>query len=223
MVRSISDIHGLGTSLSDNLVSFPFVGQAPMARERKIAPKRKRQRALLREMPQAHDALPVGAILLNEAYEHVLDAVLENPNALPEFDEDWSDALEASKKYEKEHQDPSAFDSELEEFWHEKKRANLFFRMCLDERQLAARVMDPRTGLSLELMPPGWLSEKWDTYIPPGIWNEYINSEDYDSPGPEGAFINGAARQVFFDKDEFQTWFANVFGGKPSYLKIPRR
>jgi hypothetical protein len=88
----------------------------------------------------------------------VLDAVLENSNALPEFEEDWSKALEESKKYEEEHQDPLEFDAELAAFWHEKKRANLFFRICLDEHQLAALVLDPRTGRSLEIMPPGWVS-----------------------------------------------------------------
>ena len=72
-----------------------------MAAKRKVVPKRKRRRASPRETPHAHDALPVGAILLNEAYELVLDAVLEHPNALPEFDEDWSAALEQARNTKK--------------------------------------------------------------------------------------------------------------------------
>lgn len=184
---------------------------AVMPSKRTVGSQRRVRRVSPREMPRARDALLVGAILLSAAYELVLDAVLENPNALPEFEEDWSRALEESKKYEEEHQDPSEFDAELAAFWHEKKRANLFFRMCLDERQLAALVLDPRTGKPLELMPPGWVSDKWDTYIPSGIWDEYIDCENYDSPGPEGSVIAGAVRQVFFDKDDFQKWFARYF------------
>lgn len=184
---------------------------AVMPSKRTVGSQRRVRRVSPRETPRAHDALPVGAILLSAAYELVLDAVLENPNALPEFEEDWSKALEESKKYEEEHQDPSEFDAELAAFWHEKKRANLFFRMCLDERQLAALVLDPRTGRALELIPPGWVSDKWDTYIPSGIWDEYIDCENYDSPGPEGSVIDGAVRHVFFDKDDFKKWFAKYF------------
>ena len=185
-----------------------------MPSKRKVGSQR-RARVSSRETRRAQDALPVGAILLSAAYELVLDAVLENPNALPEFGEDWSKALEESKKYEEEHQDPSEFDAELAAFWHEKKRANLFFRMCLDAHQLAALVLDPRTGSSLELIPPGWVSDKWDTYIPSGIWDEYIDCENYDSPGPGGSVIAGVVRQVFFDRDDFQKWFVKYFGKLP--------
>lgn len=184
---------------------------AVMPSKRTGRSQRRVRRVSPRETPRAQDALPVGAILLSAAYELVLDAILENPNVLPEFEEDWSKALEESKKYEEEHQDPSEFDAELAAFWHEKKRANLFFRMCLDERQLAALVLDPRTGSSLELMPPGWVSDKWDTYVPSGIWDEYIDNENYDSPGPAGSVIAGAVRQVFFDKGDFRKWFARNF------------
>ena len=103
-----------------------------MAAKRKAAPKRKGRRGSPREIPQAHDALPIGAVLLNDAYELVLDAFLENQNGLPEFDEDWSAALEASKKYEDEiGHDPTVFDAELAAFWHEKNAPTYSFDCAL--------------------------------------------------------------------------------------------
>jgi hypothetical protein len=70
---------------------------------------------------RADDPIPVDAVGLSDAYARILDAACARPELLPEPDEDWVEALKKSSHYEKTIQDPSAFDDELADFWHQKR------------------------------------------------------------------------------------------------------
>jgi hypothetical protein len=71
---------------------------------------------------------------------------------------------------------------------------------------------DPDTGDILQLGSNGWLSSDWTDYIPCGIWTDYIVPDDDEAPGPNGTFIRGALRPVFFMRDEFEAWFKRILG-----------
>jgi hypothetical protein len=53
-----------------------------------------------REVPQARDAIPRNAILLTDAYEQLVELIIDHPERLPEFDETWSEALKESRELE---------------------------------------------------------------------------------------------------------------------------
>jgi hypothetical protein len=163
------------------------------------------------EQHKADDAIPVDSVSLSEAYERIADAVCANPEILPELDEDWVEALKKSDAYEKKIQDPLVFDDELADWSHQRKAANVFLRHCLEQGELVACVRDPETGDVLKLRSDDWLPSKWSDYVPYGIWDDYLDPEDYESAGPSGSFIRGALRPVFFRKSDFEQWVKKTF------------
>ena len=165
------------------------------------------------DFEMASDAIPAGSVRLSDAYSRILDVVLENPDILPPFDEEWLCALEKSRAYEKEANDPDVFDDELADFVHQQKRVNIFLRHCLEQRELIPRVRDPETGQTLDLPKGDWLpSETWCEYVPRDIIHDYIIPNDYEAPGPPGSFIRGKLRPVFFEPTCFEAWFEKHFG-----------
>jgi hypothetical protein len=164
------------------------------------------------DVPRADDAIPTDAISLTDAYERLVGIICDHPELLPKFDADWSEALRKSREEERKIQDdPEAFDKELEEEWHRRKEANLFLRLEIEAKKLVACTRDPETGHNLQLRSDDWIPSGWDDYIPPGIWNDYIIPDDYEAPGPNGTFIHGALRPVFFMRDKFDAWFEATF------------
>jgi hypothetical protein len=173
------------------------------------------------DLPQADDAIRKDAISLTDAYECIASFISGHPELLPKFDEDCSEALRKSKEEERKIQtDPDAFDKELEEEWHQRKEANLFLRLEIEAKKLVACTRDPETGDILQLRSDNWIPSGWDDYIPPGIWTDYIIPNDYEAPGPNGTFIRGALRPVFFMRDEFEAWFKKTFGATESIVAI---
>ena len=63
----------------------------------------------------------------------------------------------------------------------------------------------------MQLRSDDWIPSGWEDYIPPGIWTDYIIPGDYEAPGPNGTFIRGALRPVFFMQDKFDAWFEATF------------
>ena len=55
-----------------------------------------------REPPLAADAIPEDCVLLSEAYEQVVDLLIDHPDRLPELDPDWAEALNNSREVEKQ-------------------------------------------------------------------------------------------------------------------------
>ncbi len=169
------------------------------------------------ELTRAKDAIPKDAIWLTDAYELVVDLVSEHPERLPRFDEDWCEALRKSRQLEQTvGHDSDTFDKDLEEEWHCRKEANLFLRLEIEEKRITTCTRDPQTGDVLQLPSDGWVSDAWDGYIPPGIWSDYIVPGDYEAPGPNGTFIHGALRPVFFIRSEFEAWLKETFGSEVS-------
>jgi len=161
---------------------------------------------MARELKQSPDAIPVNAITLTDAYELVLRYAHEHPEIL-KFDEDSLELLEISKKEERKMQDPEVYDDELESYWHRSKEVNLFLRKEIEAKELVACVRDPEIGETLQLKSDGWVSDKWEDYVPPGIWSNYIDPHQYDSLGPDGSYVHGALRPVFFRRGDFDRWF----------------
>jgi hypothetical protein len=87
----------------------------------------------------------------------------------------------------------------------------VFLRQCLENGELVACVRDPETGDVLQLSSNDWLPSKWCDYVPPGIWDDYLDPEDYESPGPSDSFVRGALRPVFFRNSDFEPWFQKLF------------
>jgi len=175
------------------------------------------------DIPQAEDPIPKAAISLTDAYECIVGLVIEHPERLPKFDEDWSEALRKSKEEERKIQDdPEGFDKELEQEWHQRKEANLFLRLEIEAKRLVACTRDPEIGQTLQLRSDDWIPSGWDDYIPPGIWTDYIIPDDYEAPGPNGTLIRGALRPVFFMRDEFEAWLKKVFGAAESIATISK-
>jgi hypothetical protein len=119
-------------------------------------------------IPEADDAILKDAIRLTDAYECVASLVSNHPELLPQFDEEWSEALRKSREEERKIQhDPETFDKETEEEWHRRKEANLFLRLEIEAKKLVACTRDPETGDVLQLRPDDWIPSGWDDYIPP--------------------------------------------------------
>jgi hypothetical protein len=174
------------------------------------------------DLPQADDAIPKDAIRLTDAYERVVDLICDHPELLPKFDEDSAEALRKSREKEKRIQhDQEVFDAELEEYWHHKKEANLILRSAIEEKKLVACVRDAEAGDILQLAATDWIPGNWDDYIPPGIWTDFIVPDDYEAPGPQGSFIGGALRPVFFLREEFEQWLCKTleFSGPTTTIK----
>jgi hypothetical protein len=164
------------------------------------------------DIPWAEDAIPKNAISLTAAFGYIASLFEDHPELLPKFDEEWSEALRKSREEElKIGHDPETFDKELEEVWHRRKEANLFLRLAIEERELVACTRDPHTGDVLQLSSDGWIASDWYSYVPPGIWTDYIIPDDHESPGPNGTLIRGALRPVFFLRDEFDAWLNEKF------------
>jgi hypothetical protein len=171
------------------------------------------------DLPQADDAILRDAIRLTDAYERVFSLVSNHPELLPKFDEHWSESLRRSREEEsKIGHDPEAFDKETEEEWHRRKEVNLFLRLEIQAKKLVACVRDPELGDVLQLRPDDWIPSDWDDYVPPVTWTDYITPGDYEAPGPNGTFIRGAFRPVFFMSNEFEAWLKHIFGEKQESL-----
>jgi hypothetical protein len=174
------------------------------------------------DIPWAEDAIPKEAISLTDAFGCIVSLVSDHPELLPKFDEEWSEALRKSREEEgKIGHDPETFDKELEEEWHRRKEANLFLRLAIEERELVACTRDPHTGTVLQLDPDGWIPTEWESYIPPGIWTNFIMPDDYESPGPSGTLIRGELHPVFFLRAEFDAWFNEVFSQTEPMVVVP--
>jgi hypothetical protein len=170
-------------------------------------PGRTKPRAAQRDHFEGQDPIPKNAILLTDAYEQLVDLVVENPDRLPVFDEFWSEALQKSRESELDAgHDPDAFDEDLEEYWHRRAEANLFLRLEIEAQRLVACIRDPLTADILRLRARDWIPANWDEYIPAGIWSDHIDELNYEAPGPDGSRIHGASRPVFFVRDEFDIW-----------------
>jgi hypothetical protein len=168
---------------------------------------------LTHDIPISEDAIPKDAISLTDAFGYIVSFIGDHPELLPTFDQQWSEALEKSREEERRIQHGAeTFDQELEQEWHRRKEANLFLRLAIEERELVACTRDPHTGTILQLDPDGWIPTEWDSYIPPGIWTNFIIPDDYESPGPSGTLIRGELRPVFFLGAEFGAWFNEMFG-----------
>jgi hypothetical protein len=184
--------------------------------------------ALKRPRKLAKDPIPEKAIRLTEVYQRVFDALLANPAIinplLEEYEMDWKKDLE-----------------KIEKPWKLRAAANAFFRCHLIwgemiyGENLYALVRDPDAGLMLQLDPQGWgrlapplpslgqssdyeLIRQRSDYEPIlfGIDSDHV-MDPYDpyyeyEPGPEGTYIGGAYRPVFFWRDEFERWFQKTFG-----------
>jgi hypothetical protein len=84
------------------------------------------------DIPLAEDAIPREAIGLTSAYGCVVSFLRDHPEFLPDFDEDWREALNKSRKVERDvGHDPEMFDDELEAEWHRRKEANLLLRLAV--------------------------------------------------------------------------------------------
>ena len=162
-------------------------------------------------MARAPDLIPLEAISLSQAFERLCEKVHEDPHVLPAFDDDWAEALKKSQATEKQFGDPEGYDAETEQWCLERRMANLFLRLQLADGKLLACVRDPKNGEILQLGRDGWLPEAWLDYTPYGIWDDYIDNKDYDSPGPGGSFIGNARRRVFFPVNLFGRWLNSNF------------
>jgi hypothetical protein len=164
-----------------------------------------------RQSLTAQDAIPKDAIWLTEAYEHLAEFMRINPDLLPDFPgERWSEALTKSRKDDQKANDGAASDEELEE-WRQRRRANLLLRLGMDQSQLVACVLHPRSGIVLQLHRKGWIRDDWSEVIPWGIWSDFIFG-DYEAPGPSGTLFDGLLRPVFFMRSEYHDWFTCKFG-----------
>jgi hypothetical protein len=159
---------------------------------------------------KAVDALPVGSVRLSDAYSRVLERVIANPAILPPFDADWLCALDKSRNWEKELNDPEAFDDELADYVHQQKRVNIFLRQCIERRELVPCVYNPETGQTLELPRGEWLPVGWEDLVPRDIVDDYIDPNDYESPGSSGSLIRGKLRPVFFQRVNFDAWLEKI-------------
>ena len=165
----------------------------------------------------AKDPIPEKAIRLTEAYQRVFDALLANQAIinplLEEYALDWKEDLQ-----------------KIEQRWRQQAAANAFFRCHLIwgemiyGENLHALVRDPDSGLILQLDPRGWGlgprppvrsfgQRSAHEPITTGIDSDHVIDpyDEYD-PGPEGTYIGGAYRPVFFWRDEFERWFQKTFG-----------
>jgi hypothetical protein len=164
----------------------------------------------------AKDPIPAKAIRLSEAYQRIFDALSANPTIvkplLEEYALDWKEDLE-----------------KIEQRWRQRAAANAFFRCHLIwgemiyGENLYALVRDPDSGLILQLDPRGWgLGPRPPVHsfgqrsayepITSGLDSDHVVDpyDEYD-PGPEGTYIGGAYRPVFFWRDEFERWFQKTF------------
>jgi hypothetical protein len=167
------------------------------------------------ELPISEDAIPHGALRLTEAFGTVVDAIETYPEKTPELDEDWLEVLRQSRELEKNAKhDPETFDVEFEEYWHQRKIANVLLRCALENDELRACVRDPRTGENLQLPATGWLPKEWADrgYVPSGIWQDYAIPDSGEIPGPQAAMIADKLRPIFFFQAEFEAWLREAFG-----------
>ena len=159
--------------------------------------------------PRAHDALPVEAIRLSDAFTRVHEAAKQNPHVLqciPEWAEDnlWC-TIETLKEEEKSWE-PEDRTSEVH------IKAACLFRIALHE-ELAAYVRDPVHNVVLKLNPEEWFF--CDERVPTKFEDWLSHSE---TPGPEkGTIIHGVRRPVYLLISEFETWLSDRFklGLKP--------
>jgi len=117
-----------------------------------------------------------GDILLTDAYEQLVERMVDQPESLPEWDDDWSEVLQKSRAIEQNvGHDPETFDADLEEYWHPRKEA--FLRLDIEAHNLVACIRDPQTGDILRLRARDWILVQWEDYIPAAIWGDHINHE----------------------------------------------
>jgi len=157
------------------------------------------------DSPRAQDAIPKDAISLTDAFWLVFGVILNHPELQPELDEGWSEALRRSEQVELERLGPQ--NKRFSE--HTGKQANVILRLALQGRALVACTRDPHTGDILQLSSDGWLD--WAGDIPPLIATDHIIAGDDECAGPNGTFIHGALRPVFFIRNDFETWLKKVF------------
>lgn len=169
-----------------------------------------------------NDPIPAKAIRLSEAYRRIFDALSANPTIikplLEEYALDWKEDLE-----------------KIEQRFRREAAANAFFRCHLMwgemiyGENLYALVRDPDSGLILQLNPGGWglgsrqpvrsfgqsSGSPYDL-ITTGLDSDHV-IDPYDEcyPCPEGTYIGGAHRPVFFWRDDFERWFQKTFGAHP--------
>lgn len=98
------------------------------------------------EKIEAPNIVPIGTIRLTEAYQRLLDALEQRIISLPVFHEEWLEAFENSKLFDKESQDPEVYDDELAEYLLWAREANVFLRCQIEAGNLDACVQDPETG-----------------------------------------------------------------------------
>lgn len=164
---------------------------------------------------QSLDAIPIDCLWLTEAYDAVVDSIVDLVDFAPEALRVWQEELASSREIEKNAgHDPETFDAALELLWQRRKEANLFLRQALEDSALTACVRDPDTGETLQLAPTNWISASWSRngYVPPGIWSNFIGADDTDCPGPTGSLLRGALRPVFFLKENFELWLTANLG-----------
>jgi hypothetical protein len=171
--------------------------------------------------PFAEDPIPEKGISLSKAFLRVLDALATNPTivapTLEEYAFDWKEDLEKFEGPGKEEAAANAF-----------FRSHLIWGETIFGENLYALVRDPNSGAILQLNPRGWMPDApFDSRTPfhqprpayepisDGLDFDYV-PDPYDAhfSGPHGTLIDGAYRPVFFWRDDFDRWFAKVFGAR---------
>ena len=176
---------------------------------------------------EAHDPIPSNAISLTHAFDQLFKKVDEHPDIVGKFNSYWSAALAKAREWERNHQDLSVFDVDLEAYCHHGKEANVLLREGLETGKLTAYVCDPKSHEWKDLGRKNWFSKYWDEYVPWMIYSDHVDPESFEHPGPEAALVKGLWRPVFFDKRAFRKWLDTLCGkrrgrkkGSGSYEKF---
>lgn len=156
--------------------------------------------------PQAADPIPADAILLNDAFEWLVEMVVSK---LPIGSED--DVYEfAVQRALSNRIVLSTPDFANTAFWSDEVVANILLRVCISGGGIAAYVRDPDAGELLSTGKTGWWPTPWCEDPSPLLgacpMSAYVHPDDPESPGPPQATFKGFRRPVFFRKEEFDLW-----------------
>ena len=162
-----------------------------------------------REIARGPNLVPTNAIRFTDAYHRLLTELENQTISLPPFEPYWIEAFENSRVLDEEVHDTDVYNNDIKEFFLNARQANVFLREQIEDGKLEACVQDPETGEIYKLAPSDWTKD-WSAFVPVEIFNDYIDSESYDSPGPEGSEIRNALRPVFFLENNFQSWLSSI-------------
>jgi hypothetical protein len=172
-----------------------------------------------RPLDEGREAIPRDTLRLTEAYSIVRSAFADAPKhviapLMRRVNAEWEDVIEASRVLERQKHSPERFDQDIEQWWYEGIVANVILRTAL-ERPLQGCIRDPQDGAVLRLTG-GWLpSIFYSRGLPPDIWADEIDLDEYSQLGPSDAFVRGKAEPVFIYVDNFKSWFKQEFGSMP--------